>query len=101
MFNGGRPIGRAVAADCSAGKKTVPFSVDAINDTDYINGIAYGGKVMTTQQGNGFTFVAAKGIAEARGHDAFKNALALGFSQAEANEVGFWMTRKTLRERGF
>lgn len=41
---GFRPIGRAVAAGCSAGKKTIPFSVDAINDADYLNGIVYGGK---------------------------------------------------------
>lgn len=47
ILSGGRPIGRAVAGDCAAGKKTMPFSVDALNDADYINGIVYGGKAMT------------------------------------------------------
>lgn len=44
---GFRPIGRGVARCDPAGKKTIPFSVDGINDAVYINGIVYGGKMMT------------------------------------------------------
>lgn len=39
MFNGGLPMRRPVAAVSASCKKTIPFSVDAINGTDYINGI--------------------------------------------------------------
>jgi hypothetical protein len=44
MLSGFLPIRRGVAGVSASSKKTIPFSVDAINDADYINGIVYGGK---------------------------------------------------------
>lgn len=46
MLSGGLPMRRGVAADCSCRKKTMPFSVDLINDAVYINDIDYGDKYM-------------------------------------------------------
>lgn len=45
MLSGGRPMRRGLAAASVAGKKTIPFSVDRVNDVVYINDIVYGGKL--------------------------------------------------------
>ncbi|WP_447724670.1 hypothetical protein [Sphingomonas koreensis] len=44
ILSGGRPIGREIAGSGAAGKKTIPFSIDAVNDAVYINDIDYGSK---------------------------------------------------------
>ncbi len=41
MLSGGRPMRAAVSGNVALFKKTIPFCVDALNDTDYINGIEY------------------------------------------------------------
>ena len=46
MLSGGLPMGRGVAGSICSIKKTMPFSVDAVNDAVYINDIVYGDNPM-------------------------------------------------------